>query len=159
MMDCSVQALEEQRGQQQRNGDYYGIGIQNRIFQHLSRAFSPGDVNKCLLCLNELLVNFREESSGIGRFCRLEVPTDGQLAQFRFFLSKLVELHETGRPFRTLSQFHFFLSNVGQLAYRWNSSLRNPPIPLNSSRKLTNSSLREQGTFFNDSGRKSLPKC
>ena len=25
---------------------------------------------------------FREESSGIARFCRLEVPTDGQLAQF-----------------------------------------------------------------------------
>ena len=28
----------------------------------------------------------KESSSGIGRFCRSEIPTDGQLAQFRFFV-------------------------------------------------------------------------
>ena len=33
--------------------------------------------------LNELMVNFREEFSGISRFCRLEVSTDDQLAQCR----------------------------------------------------------------------------
>ena len=36
-------------------------------------------------CLNELLVNFREEATGIRRFCKLKVPTDGLLAHFRFF--------------------------------------------------------------------------
>ena len=40
-----------------------------------------GDLEKKNCSLNEILVNFREESSGIGRFCGLEVPTDGQLAQ------------------------------------------------------------------------------
>ena len=46
----------------------------------LWQAFSPGDVKNVPCCLNDLLVNFREESIGICRFCRLEVPTDGQLA-------------------------------------------------------------------------------
>ena len=39
------------------------------------------------------------------------------------------------------------------------SSLQNRPSPLDSSRKLTNSSLRQQGTLLNVPGRKSLPKC
>ena len=38
------------------------------------------------------------------------------------------------------------------------SSLQNQPISLRSSRKLTNSSLRQQGTFFSVPGRKSLRK-
>ena len=41
-------------------------------FSTLLQAFSPGDVKNVRYPLNELLVNFREESSGIGRFCRLE---------------------------------------------------------------------------------------
>ena len=36
------------------------------------------------------------------------------------------------------------------------SSLHNRPIPLEPSRKLTNSSLRQQGIFFNVRGRKIL---
>ena len=81
----------------------------------------------------ELLVNFREESSGIGRFCRLEVPTDGQLAQFRFFLSKQRQMHE-GRLLCTYnSSFDFFIETGGQFAIRWNPSPQNRPIPLDSS--------------------------
>ena len=58
---------------------------QNRIFQQFSRLFLWGTLKYVPCCLNELLVNFREESNGIGRFCMLEVPRDGQLAHFRFF--------------------------------------------------------------------------
>ena len=36
------------------------------------QAFSPGDEKNVPCPLNELLVNFREKSSGIGRFCRLK---------------------------------------------------------------------------------------
>ena len=36
------------------------------------------------------------------------------------------------------------------------ANLQNRPIPLDSSRKLANSSLRQQGAFFNVPGRKSL---
>ena len=95
------------------------------IFQHLRRLFLP-DMLKYVPCsLNELLFILREESivSGIGRFRRLEIPTDGQLAQFRF-CSKSVELYITGRP-----------------------------VPLDSSRRLTNSPLRG-GFFFYIPGRK-----
>ena len=44
----------------------------NVIFQHFGWLFLPGTLKKIPCCLNELLVNFREESinSGIGRFCR-----------------------------------------------------------------------------------------
>ena len=75
---------------------------QTRIFQHFGRLFLPGTIQNVPCSLNELLVNFREESSGIGRFCRLKVPTDGQLAQFRLKKTKLGELYETGRRNHTL---------------------------------------------------------
>ena len=55
------------------------------IFQHFGRLFLPGTLKNVPCSLNELLVNFGEESSGIGRFCRLGVRTDGQTAQFRLF--------------------------------------------------------------------------
>ena len=55
------------------------------IFQHFGRLFLPGTLKNVPCSLNELLVNFGEESSGIGRFCRPEVPTDGQTSQFLFF--------------------------------------------------------------------------
>ena len=45
---------------------------QNRIFQPLARFFLPGTLKNVPCALNKLLVKFRAESSGIGRFCRLE---------------------------------------------------------------------------------------
>ena len=51
--------------------------------QHFGILFLPEMLKNVPCSFNELLVNFREESSEIGRFCRLEVPTDGQLTQFR----------------------------------------------------------------------------
>ena len=79
------------------SADYYRSGKQNRIFHHFGRLFIPGTLKNISCCLNELLVNFRQESRGIGLFFRFEVPTDDQLAQFRLFLSKLGELHKTGQ--------------------------------------------------------------
>ena len=58
----------------------------------LAGFFFPGTLKKKPCYLNELLVNFRKEFSRIGRFCRIEVPTDGQLAQFRFFDRNKVNL-------------------------------------------------------------------
>ena len=90
------------------------LSFQNRKHesQHFGRLFLPERLKKVPCYLNEMrvLVNFREESinGGVGQFCRLEVPTDGQLAQFRFFLSKRGELRETGRLFIYFSQFRFF---------------------------------------------------
>ena len=72
----------ESQKRKESQADYYGIEKQNRIFQQFGRTFLPGTSKNVPSCLNEILVNFREESNGIGRFCRLEVPSDGQL---RFF--------------------------------------------------------------------------
>ena len=82
---------------------------QTRIFQHFGRLFLPGTIQNVPCSLNELLVNFREESSGIGRFCRLEVPTDGQLAaQFRPFYRNWVNCTKQAVCFEQFSQFRLF---------------------------------------------------
>ena len=39
---------------------------QNRIYQHFGRLFLSGTLKNVPCSLNELLVNFREESNGIG---------------------------------------------------------------------------------------------
>ena len=76
--------------------------------------------------------------------------------------SKLVKLYDTGGLFRAIHPVSIKKIETGPVA-SWpsvgTSSLQNRPIPLDSSRKLTNSSLRQQGTFFNVSGRKSLLMC
>ena len=56
---------------------------QNRIFQHFGRLFLPGKLKNVPYCLNELLVNFREESSGIWPILQARIPKYVQLAQFR----------------------------------------------------------------------------
>ena len=52
-------------------------GFFNTVASFFSRRsfFLLKIVKNVLFCLNELLVNFREESSGIGRFFRLEIPS------------------------------------------------------------------------------------
>ena len=57
-------------------------GFLNTLWQ---RLFLPGTLKNAPCCLNQLLVNFREEPSGIGRFCRLEVPT-GDWLSFVFLI-------------------------------------------------------------------------
>ena len=105
--------------------DNYRSRKHNRNFQHFGRLFLPGTLKNVPCCLNELLVNFREESSGIGRFCRLEVPTDGQQAQFRFFNRNRVNCTKQAAclVLRIILPVSIFLSKLGQLAIRWNSSL------------------------------------
>ena len=61
------------------------------VFQHFGRPFLLGTFKNVPYRLNELIIGIGQFSRGIyfnigiGRFCRLEVPTDSQLAQFRFF--------------------------------------------------------------------------
>ena len=66
--------------------------------------------------------------------------------------SKLVKLYDTGGLFHAIHPVSIKKIETGPVA-SWpsvgTSSLQNRPIPLDSSRKLTNSSLRQQGTFFN----------
>ena len=66
---------------------------QNMIFQHFGRLFLPGTFKNVPYLLNELLVNFRAQSSGIGRFCRLEFK---RMANWPSFDKKI----ETGRTIR-----------------------------------------------------------
>ena len=118
------------------------------MFQHFGWLFLPGTLKNIPCCLNELLVNFREDYSGIGRFRRLEVPMDGQLAQFHF-----LDRNRVNSP-----SFRFFIE-AGPGGHPLEiESLQNRPIPLDSSRKLTNRSLRQRGTSFNVPGRRSLRK-
>ena len=70
----------------------------------------------------------------------------------------LIETVNCTKLFRIILPVSMFLSKLGELAIRYNSSPQNRSIPLDSSRKLTMSSLRGQETFFNVPGRKSLPK-
>ena len=80
------------------------------------------------------------------------ISTDGQLAQFR---SKNRNW-ENYKKQATSCNSHCFdqKSKLGQLASRWNSCLQNRPIPLDSSRKLTSSSLRQRGCFLSSPGKK-----
>ena len=55
--------------------------------------------------------------------------------------------------------FHFFYRSWASWPSVGTSSRQNRPIPLDSYWKLTNSSCRQQGTFFKVPGRKSLSKC
>ena len=71
--------------------------------------------------------------------------------------SKLGELHETGGLFVEFTLFRSKNRNWASWPFVGTSSLQNRPVPLDSSRKLTNSSLRQQGKFFNVPGRKRLP--
>ena len=59
--------------------------------------------------------------------------------------TKLSELYETGGVFRAT---HPVSTSIGI------SCLQNRAIPLDSSRKLTNCSLRQQGAFFTSGGEK-----
>ena len=70
---------------------------------------------------------------------------------FDYFYQNSVkwEMHETGRLVRTIRPVSIWLlSKLGQLAIRWNSSLRNRPIPLDSSRKLTRVATWWAGNVF-----------
>ena len=119
----------------------YGIGKQNSIFQHLADFFS-----KVPLPLNELLlVHFRGESSCIGRFCRFEFHRIVNWPSF------------DAACFVQFTQFRFFYRNWASWPSVGTSSLRNRPIPLDSSRKVTNTLSREKGTFFSVPGRQRLP--
>ena len=123
---------------------------QNRIFQHFGRLFLPGALKNIPCYLNELLVNFRKESRGIGRFCRLEFQRMANWPSFdkkNRHLQNDTTIHPVSKKNRNWASW----PPVGH------SSQQNRLIPLNSSRKLTNSSLRQQGTLFNVSARKSLP--
>ena len=51
--------------------------------------FLAGTLKNVTCCLSELLVNFREKSGGIGRFCRLEVLTDRHWPSFDFLIESL----------------------------------------------------------------------
>ena len=51
-----------------------------RFLLQLRRLFLPGTLKNVTCSLNLLLVNFRDESNAIGRLCRLDIPTDGQLS-------------------------------------------------------------------------------
>ena len=63
---------------------------------------------------------------------------------------------ETGRLFRgIILPVSIFLSKLGQLAVRWNLILQKRPIPLDSARKLTSSSLKQKGTLLTSPGEKS----
>ena len=92
-------------------------------------GFSPGDVNDVPCSLNELLINFPKKSSGLGRFCRLEFQ---RMANWPSFDKKI----ETG----------IIVQN------------RRPVRAIDYSQKLTNSSLREKGTFINVPGKKSCQR-
>ena len=130
----------------------------NRIFQHFGRVFLPGTLKNIPCSLDALLVNFREESSGIGRFCRLEFQRMANWPTVSIKKSKL-GITKQAACFVQFTQFRSKNRNWVGWPSVGTSSLQNRPISLDSSRKLTNSSLKEQGTFFNISGRKSMPKC
>ena len=93
--------------------------IETGFFQHLRRLFLQGTLKNVPGCLNELFVNFREESSGIGRFCRLEFngwPT-GSVSIKK---SKLGEIYETGGLCRAIHPVSIEKTKLSQLAIRWN---------------------------------------
>ena len=88
--------------------NYYGIGIRNKLFQHFGRLFFPGTLKSVQYFINELWVNFREESSEIDRLCRLQVSTDGQLVHFRVFDRNWVNCTIQAACFVLFPQLRFF---------------------------------------------------
>ena len=121
------------------------------IFQHFCRLFLPVTLKNVPCSLNELLVNFREESSGVRRFCRLEFQ---RMANWPSFDPKSIlgELkYETGGLFRTTHPVFIKKSILGQLVIRWNFEPAKSANLTIFSPKLTN---RQQGTFSTSPGEK-----
>ena len=93
-------------------------------------------------------------------FARSEFQRMANWPSYDFFNRKWMNCTKQALRFVYFSQFRFFDRNWAS----WPSvGIRacqiRPILPLvDSSRKLTNSSLREQGTILNTPGRKSLPK-
>ena len=81
---------------------YYRSRKCNKIFQHFGMLFLLGTLKNVPCSLNELLVNFRDKSSGIVRFCKLVSSNGWPTGPDSFFLSKPGELHEKAVQF---SQF------------------------------------------------------
>ena len=117
------------------------------FFKTLAGFFLPGTLKTSPAVSMSYWSFFWEESSGIGRFCRLEIHTDGQLARFRFFYRNRVNW--TKQAACIILPVSIFLSKLCQLATLWNFELAKSANPtIDSSRKSTNSSLRQQGGVF-----------
>ena len=120
------------------------------------QTFCPGDVRKCPMSYWSF---FERNLVGLADFDRLEVPTDGQLSQFRFFYRNWLDCGNLPVSYNYPS-FDFFIETgpVGHpLEFEHAKSANATTV--DSCRKLTNSSLREKGTFCNVPGIKLLPKC
>ena len=99
--------------------DNYRSRKQNRIFQGFGRLFLPGTLKNVPFSLIELLINFREESSGIGR--RLEFQWMANWPAFdKKVEAEIIILLRNRRPFRAIRPVSKKKSKLGQLAIRWN---------------------------------------
>ena len=74
------------------------------IFQHFGRLFLPGTLKNVPFSRNERLVNFREESNGIGRFCSLEFQRVGNWPSFD--TQKNRNREDSTKPVACVVQFH-----------------------------------------------------
>ena len=127
---------------------HYGIGNKTGFFQPFGRLFLPGTLKNVPCSLNELLVSFQEEpiSSGIGRFCRLEL-TDDNWSSFDKKIETRKIVPNRQPVVRKSPSFDQKNRNWASWLSVGTSSLQNRPIPLDSSRKLTNCSLRAGDIF------------
>ena len=93
---------------------------------------------------------------GLADFADSKFQRMANWPSFDFFIETVNCTKQAVFYINYIASFVFFIES--QLAIRWNSSLQNRPIPIDSSRKITSSSLIEQETFINVPERKSLPK-
>ena len=131
---------------------------ENKIFQHFGRLLLLGMLENAPCSLNELLSYwsiFERNLVGLADL-QARTPTDGGLVQVRKPSPETARIVRNWRPVSGNSPCFDFekKTKLGQLAIRWNfepTKSANPPRFLS---KLTKSSLKPQGTFFNTPGEK-----
>ena len=142
--------LNQPVSEYERPANNYRSRKRNRIFQHFGRLFLLGTLKNVPCPLNELLVNFREESSGIRRFCRLEFQ---RMANWPSF-DKRIETGKIIRHRRPLSCNSpcFDKKNRNwascQLAIRWNFEPAKSANPTRFLPKIDQQLIETAGDIF-----------
>ena len=138
-----------------------GSESETGFFNTLAGFFLPGTLQVSPAVSMSYWSIFERNIVGLlADFARSEFQRMAHWPSYDFFNRKWMNCTKQALRFVYFSQFRFFDRNWAS----WPSvGIRacqiRPILPLvDSSRKLTNSSLREQGTIINPPGRKSLPK-
>ena len=93
---------------------YDGIGIRNRIFQHVGRLFLPGTVKNVSMSYSSI---FERNLVELVDFAGSKFQRMANWPSFDFLIEAVGELHETGRLFHTVVPVLIFFIETGLVGH------------------------------------------